>query len=592
MLFVRNLIQIKKNPSADDCQERLGWMGSDHKNFDELSTGLGMDRQALQDSHSHASKPSVEGQSAFDYHAAAKKQESAEKELKKASKEKVSKVKAFDIESTKASLEPELKKMLCTLAEKTIKTIDESHALIVQVQGDAELKDAFTTATTLLEFRLKFLKAAADMTNVDTSETVWKKFLADTHGERAGKNDPIETLEHVLSFPELQRALSVEKVQFVDADSLKIAKNKLKETVATFQKLVTFVAQQRVRLGAMVKGRFKSVAALHEKNLKDAAKQRQDAARVEQAVSNKSKNKVQTAVAELKILESINKFQPTKKMNYEDFDALQATVDAVVIVKFEADEFNEIGPSLESFKTNFMKQSPSSGRGARQIAKTFPGMAKLDEILSKLACNDAEVVASFSPSEQKFIKAPWEWGSTGIFKGAGNEFAALGSVKINQVGDRTFVAASFTTCLMHYRTTVPGDANVSVSEVAAVFAEATAEQLKDLATQVFSGQVGPNEAVKLAPGWIIVEASLDNVPNFGWRCVSIPGSLTPSFSHFLEVMLPADFKEIKPTTTNAFLAVLVKALDKKQTVVQSLKLQLAIKKEACEPAGKRQKAIK
>ena len=63
-------------------------MGSDHKNFDELSTGLGMDRQALQDSHSHASKPSVEGQSAFDYHAAAKKQESAEKELKKASKER------------------------------------------------------------------------------------------------------------------------------------------------------------------------------------------------------------------------------------------------------------------------------------------------------------------------------------------------------------------------------------------------------------------------------------------------------------------------------------------------------------------------
>ena len=463
----------KKNPTDDDIQRRLGWLGFDHEGWDneEWSSVAPVDvlSSAGSNAFARSSAPSKR-QSERDADVAAVKDEEKDKEPPK------KKRKLFDSEGVASQLMVDFEHSGAALEARCRKCVTESTELIAAIDAHPDHKNDFDKAKTILQTRLAYLTKAVperdgngDWGSIDEIQQTWEKYLDDNETTRRAKEtDPLYFLtKEVQCMPKLYQELANFTVD--SDDQVKEVKVQAKEKLSGISTLCLRVVEQKARVAHMIKNTEKkkadAEAAIKKKEEND---KKQAQALADAAAKVQGNKKVAPGPKSFEIL-NIGAGREIKKIKSNDFKHVEAH-SGPCIVSFDPKPTweAEADKELKEFTSKYINAPTASGRGAKQLAGKE--VAQVDKVLKPFLSPCDEMIGQLLPAEQRYVRAPWEWCYTADCQYAGMEFAQCGSLKYQETGERQIMVTPFIDAMSWHQSTVPPGAETTLNDVSATLA--------------------------------------------------------------------------------------------------------------------------
>ena len=603
------------NPSDADIAERLNWCGTDHEGFGSkfFSEAVGLDGDCFGDhapnSFAKSSKPTQEQ---ID-DAEASKTEKDEKKQKQIEERKAkAKDKPFEKDAHMSTLLIEFERAMDGLKEKLDTSLRNARNIMVQIEAHPCLPK-FEKALDLLKKRTEALKAVvfvdgdAGCAHVDKKDehvTAWLAYKnADDFKEWRTQSRDIEPCPKVGEIQCLSEVLFWTKNFELDAqEHVKDRRKECKVKIDHIKALAGKVNEQKGRVQSLFQRLEKDRVDKQAREEVDEAKKLViDKKKAAAAAAKKkaSPHVVYTVFSFVDKIAEIETVTREKLLSLTKMPKHPITCKDAHAVKMP----DEVREALQKFMEEEFKDSDQynkSGRGAKMlptsVSATNKAMEKTKQQFGKV------VKDKLNAAEQQYLASPWMFADSPSMKSCGPEFAFLGSNKMQLVGERSVICASYSEVKRVYVESVDDpDAKFTANDVKDFFALSDAATLARLGPVVCKTLIKPGDTLIVPWGWLVAEQSVNGQIDGGLRWLEISEESSLAFESLCDAVLPSDPSQVKSNSSLAFLfrllnhlykpdGKMVKAEGSQPPPGQMLCDSMAVKMEALSSGAKRKVA--
>ena len=396
----------------------------------------------------------------------AKLEESAKQKKEQDKKDKTDKKpkKQFEPLAALSTLQPELEEWARKMIQRSEDVLGKARALIDEVNSEVSMREAFTVAFNLLQFRYNVACQAfwvhgtsesgqPQAIRKDEHIVAWKEYL--TENEKMKDLATTESLEPYAKVNEMSCASDVlwqlGNVDITCKDDIKNEKTRLRDVIACYGGLTTRVAEQMSRLKHFVRKRSENIAKEQDKLKKEASEEQKRAvakagAKARAAAKPKAKSSERT--------HTIHDHRPRfaeagmktvcECESIESFCTMPMPVREPVMIRDPQWMLsNKLADALNNFLETEFRNSPNALKYQRGSKVCLVEVKSLLELRSTLWKDGAEVEKNLSSAESHYLSSAWMFAMTGQMVACAPEFSFLTRIKVTFKGTRSIVCVHF-----------------------------------------------------------------------------------------------------------------------------------------------------